>query len=309
MSTDRPRQSARTVPGTERPGHGPTSRPAGNGDDAKAPAADSVAAMRLALDTLAQPPATRTEPFVSDLSVGELVLLDEVGYEPVDLVLGAGAASWNPQAATVAQGRDAWSWALTSACTTARAGIEEEVRARRADGVVAVHVEMDRRHGNLLQCTMVGTAVRRQRSAGHHGVPGAAPFTTTLSAGDFHLLTRAGHAPVAMVVGAAVASFPARSMAQGLGLSRENVELTDQTSALYAAREDAMRRIDAEARHVGADGIVSVTFSEHPVSTVLVHAVELLVLGTAVRRGERRPLQPHMQLSLDDPAPDVFQRG
>lgn len=288
-------------------GRPPDAPPTGDGDHA---GDDPAAAMRVALSVLDQPPSGRGHAFVSDLSVGELVLLDEVGYEPVDLVFGAGAASWNPQAATVPQGADAWAWALTTALTTARQAVNREVLARSADGVVAVHMDLHRHPGNMLTCTLVGTAVhRRQVPAGaqHH----TEPFSTTLSAGDFHLLVRAGYLPAAMVVGAAVAGFPARSVAQGLGLSRDNTELTDQTAALYAAREQAMTRLEAETRQAGADGVVAVSFSEHPFTTVLVRAVELLVVGTAVRRGAdgHRPLDPHLQLGLDDPPPDVFQQG
>lgn len=270
-------------------------------------------AMRAALAALAEPPAGGGQPFVSDLTVGELVLLDEVGYQPVDLVFGAGAASWSFQSVAVPNGSDAWAWALTSAIASARSEVERELHGCRAEGVVAVKLEMHRHPGNVLLCTMVGTAVRRSAASGaHRGSRSAgSPFTTTLSAGDFHLLVRAGYAPVGMVAGAAVAGFPGRSMTQGLGLAKGNAELGDQTAALYAAREQAMSRLEAEARGLGGDGVVAVTFQERPFSSVLVHAVELLVVGTAVRRGPdgHRSLDPHLQLSLDDPPSQMFQHG
>lgn len=273
---------------------------------------DTTTAMRAALAALARPPSPSGTPFVSDLSVGELVLLDEVGYEPVDLVVGAGAASFNPQAAMSPGGCDAWAWALTHAYAGARGAVEHELRERRADGVVAVHLELHRHPVTVVQVTLVGTAVRRRSGSPR---PGSGhdqnePFTTTLSAADFHLLVRAGHLPAAMVVGAAVAAFPPRSVTQGLGISRENVELADQTAALYAAREQAMERLDAEGRRAGAEGVVGVSFTERPFTTLMVHAVEVLVLGTAIRgAGGPHPLRPDMQLSLDDPPPDVFRQG
>jgi uncharacterized protein YbjQ (UPF0145 family) len=223
---------------------------------------------------------------------------------------------------------------------------------------------LQRHPGNLLTCTMLGTAIQgqaaapaphhvtlthhaslapdpsppsgqrsssqhssgqhsssqhssSQHSSGQHTTArparrgSAGPFSTTLSVRDFHLLTRAGYRPVGITVGAAVVGFPSRSLAQGLGLSRENRELEDQTTALYAAREQAMGRLDAEARALDADGVVAVEFSEHPFNSVMVHAVELLAVGTAIVRGAdgHRSLHPSLQLSLDDPAPDVFQRG
>jgi len=318
-----------------------------------------AARMASALTARHHRPAAGKSVFASDLTVGDLILLDEVGYEPVDLVFGAGAASWNPQAASAPGGSDAWAWALTTAITTARGAIDRELRTRSAAGVVAMQLGLQRHPGNLLTCTMLGTAIQGQAAAqaphhvtlthhaslapdpsppsGQHsssqhsssqhsssqhsssqhntarparrGSPG--PFSTTLSVRDFHLLTRAGYRPVGITVGAAVVGFPSRSLAQGLGLSRENRELEDQTTALYAAREQAMGRLDAEARALDADGVVAVEFSEHPFNSVMVHAVELLAVGTAIVRGAdgHRSLHPSLQLSLDDPAPDVFQRG
>jgi uncharacterized protein YbjQ (UPF0145 family) len=269
--------------------------------------------MHQALQALRDPAHGSGHPFVSDLSVGDLVLLDEVGLEPVDLVSGAGSASMSPQAAVTPQGCDAWAWALTTAVDGARHAIERELVARQARGVVAVQMQMTREPGNVVTCTMLGTAVVPRRRRDDHGPTHGptTPFTTALSAADVHLLVRGGYTPTALVVGAAVAAFGSRSLQQGLGLSRDNVELAAQTGALYRAREQAMARLQAEAVHAGAHGVVGVTVSEHPLSTMMVHVVELLVLGTAVRRGAggHRSLDPALQLELHDPSPDVFQRG
>lgn len=287
--------------------------------------------MQAAVASRHRPPTHSAQVFASDLTVGDLVLLDEVGYQPVDLVSGAGSASWNPQMASNQGGSDAWAWALTAAITSARSAVDRELRTRSADGVVAMQLQLHRHPGNLLTCTMLGTAIRAQSPASadathaapsrqgsrhghstrplHHGAAG--PFNTTLSVRDFHLLVRAGYHPAGITVGAAVVGFASRSVAQGMGISRDNMELSDQTGALYAAREQAMSRMDAEAKALDADGVVAVTFSERPSHSMLVHAVEILVIGTAVRRGDdgHRSLHPALQLSLNDPDPDVFQKG
>lgn len=247
---------------------------------------------------------------VTDLQVGELVLLDEVGYEPVDLVSGAGAASWNPQAVSLPGGADEWASAITQALSSARGAIELEAHRAGAHGVVAVRVAMERRPGNVLTCALLGTAIRSRHHTGQRSRDGDRPFGTTLSARDFHLLVRGGYEPAGIAVGAAVVGFPARTVRQGLGLTSENHELQEQTAALYRAREAAMTRLDAEARALRADGVVDVSFGERPFSTMLVHAVEVLALGTAIRRlGGHHPLQPALQLSLDDPLQDVFRHG
>jgi uncharacterized protein YbjQ (UPF0145 family) len=269
-----------------------------------------------ALDALRSPFHSSTkETFLSDLSVGELILLEEIDYEAVEIVSGAGSASWYPQFTTAGSESAFWADAMAGAIAHARDQIFSEVSHLGAEGVVAMHVDLEREPANLLTCSMLGTAVRRMRHDGarpdrqHDGR--AAPFTTTLSARDFHLLVRAGYSAAGIVFGTSVVGFAARSAAQSLGLSRDNVELEGQTNALYSARERAMEKMEREATQIRADGVVAVQLSERPVNTMLTHAVELLVIGTAVRRSPEghRSLEPQLQLTLDDPAPEVFQSG
>jgi uncharacterized protein YbjQ (UPF0145 family) len=242
--------------------------------------------------------------FVSDLTVGELVLLEEIGFRPVDIVSGAGSSSWNPQFTTAGTEGTRWGQAIAAAIDNARAGILEELRSRRADGVVAMRFELERERANLLTCTMLGTAV--------HGGAGRSdtklPFATTLSARDFHLLVRAGYHPVGIAIGVSVVGFAARSASQSLGLARDNVELSDQTTALYSAREKAMDMMEREAAELHADGVVEVQLQERPVNSMLTHAVEFIAVGTAVCRGKdgHQALVPEFQLTLDDPADTTF---
>jgi uncharacterized protein YbjQ (UPF0145 family) len=242
--------------------------------------------------------------FLSDLTVGELVLLEEIGYRPVDIVSGAGTSTWNPQFTTAGTEGTSWGRAIAAAIDNARSGILEELRSRRADGVVAMKLEMERERGSILTCTMLGTAVAgtsRRQDAGH-------PFATTLSARDFHLLVRAGYHPVGIVIGVSVVGFAARSAAQSLGLARDNVELGDQTTALYSAREQAMEMMEREAAELHADGVVEVQLQERPVNALMTHAVEFIAVGTAVCRGKEghKDLAPEFQLTLDDPPDATF---
>lgn len=123
---------------------------------------------------------------------------------------------------------------------------------------------------------------------------------------------RAGFEPTAIVRGAAVVGFAARSVSQSLGLARDNVELEDQTKALYSAREQAMEALEREALTVQADGVVAVELQERPVNSMLTHAVEFIAVGTAVRRGPGSDdalaaLRPELQLTLNDATNSAFQ--
>lgn len=271
-----------------------------------------------ALDALRSPfKAVDQAVFASDLTVGELILLEEIGYEAVEIVSGAGSASWYPQFTTAGTEGRMWSHAIAAAISEARATIDAEVTHFRADGVVAMRLELEREPANLLTCTMLGTAVRHTTArGGHHAAASksghaAGVFTTTLSASDFHLITRAGYRPAGIVIGASVVGFNARSASQALGLSRDNLELEGQTNALYSAREQAMEMMEREALALKADGVVAVRLSERPMNTMLTHAVELIVIGTAVYRGSEghKSVDPKMQLTLNDSEPEVFGGG
>jgi uncharacterized protein YbjQ (UPF0145 family) len=268
-------------------------------------AASSVPGVAAALATLREPfvPGDQST-FLSDLTVGELVLLEEIGYRPVDIVSGVGTASWSPQFTTAATEGTMWGRAIATAIDNARSGILDELRSRQADGVVAMRLELERERANLLTCTMLGTAVH---GTGHRAGNGRR-FATTLSARDFHLLVRAGYQPTGIVIGVSVVGFAARSVSQSLGIARDNVELADQTTALYSAREKAMDMMEREAGELGADGVVEVQLQERPVNSMLTHAVEFIAVGTAVQRGAQghQPLAPEFQLTLDDPPDATF---
>ncbi|MEZ5499497.1 MAG: YbjQ family protein [Steroidobacteraceae bacterium] len=61
-------------------------------------------------------------------------------------------------------------------------------------------------------------------------------------------------------------------------------EIPEYTKMLAEAREQALDRMQAQARKLGADGIVTVRFVT---STILGGAAELLAFGTAVKLARR----------------------
>ena len=219
--------------------------------------AGTMSRIETALAALRAPFHAGDQPtFVSDLTVGELILLEEVGYRPVDIVWGAGSASFDPRFTTGNSDGTWWGQAISTAIDHARQSIFNMVQTHQGAGVVAMRLEFEREPFNVVTCSLLGTAVRPITAAPQaQGSGPAQPFLTTLSARDFHLLVRAGYEPTGIVRGAAVVGFAARSVSQQLGLSRENVELEDQTRALYSAGEQAMEALEREALTLGADGV------------------------------------------------------
>jgi uncharacterized protein YbjQ (UPF0145 family) len=78
-------------------------------------------------------------------------------------------------------------------------------------------------------------------------------FTSDLSVSEYVLLGEAGFEPLGFVVGSSIYHIGIQ-----VGKWSQNQELQILTQAMYNARELAMSRMQAEADHLGADGVVGV---------------------------------------------------
>jgi uncharacterized protein YbjQ (UPF0145 family) len=102
-------------------------------------------------------------------------------------------------------------------------------------------------------------------------------FTSDLSVSEYVLLGEAGFEPLGFVVGSSIYHV-------GLQIGRwnQNTELQVLTQAMYNARELAMTRMQAEADHLGADGIVGVQLKMQMYAWGQ-EVLEFVATGTAVR--------------------------
>ena len=102
-------------------------------------------------------------------------------------------------------------------------------------------------------------------------------FTSDLSVNEFLLVKEAGFDPVGLVVGSSIyhIGFQYANMTQ-------SQELGVLTQAMYAARELAMSRMEAEADELGADGIVGVRLQVGQYEWGQ-NLAEFMAIGTAVR--------------------------
>jgi uncharacterized protein YbjQ (UPF0145 family) len=220
--------------------------------------------------------------FTSDLSVNEYLLIEDVGYEPLGLVLGSSIYHIGYQRRRLASSHelDVLSGAMYHARELAMKRMEEEAADLHADGVVGVRLDArgfgSRDH--VAEFVAVGTAVRKYGSA----TTDTRPFTSDLSGQDFWTLLRTGSRPVGLVMGSCVYNVGIRSRVTVTQAFR-NVELPSYTQALYDARELAMTRMQREAAELGAGGIVGVNLDEHD------HGwggrvLEFFAIGTAIVR-------------------------
>jgi uncharacterized protein YbjQ (UPF0145 family) len=108
-------------------------------------------------------------------------------------------------------------------------------------------------------------------------------FTSDLSVNEFLLVREAGFRPLGLVLGSSIYHVGIQ-----FGKWSQNRELDQLSQAMYHARELAMSRMEAEARALGADGIVGVRldieFKEFGNDLA-----EFIAIGTAVKADEPPP--------------------
>jgi uncharacterized protein YbjQ (UPF0145 family) len=172
-------------------------------------------------------------------------------------------------------------------------------------GVVGVRVEVSVRP-HFIEVELVGTAVQPIPDKGGGDPRGsdaarARPFVSDLSARDFTLLDRAGWMPVGLAFGACFVYAPRRTAGAVMRQSTQNVELTNYTEAMYAARESAMERMQRSALQAGGEGVVEVKVTEGPMSFAR-HAVGFTAWGTAIKlvAESHQFVTPQVVLPLDD---------
>ena len=104
----------------------------------------SIPEIGVALEALRAPfhPGGQTA-FLSDLTVGELILLEEIGYRPIEIVSGAGSANWCPQFTTAGTEAKMWGRAIASAIALpvfAKTSVIVEARFAKAASKVAMSI-------------------------------------------------------------------------------------------------------------------------------------------------------------------------
>jgi uncharacterized protein YbjQ (UPF0145 family) len=250
-------------------------------------------------------PPSKERGITSDLSVDEALLLHAAGWEPLDLVCGVAVVSvpvgvWNWGRGSISLASDAHDAAVDQAARLLRG----ECSKVHGHGVVGVRVDVTV-NPHHIDVELVGTAVRPM-----HGKDGssrgteaalAMPFVSDLSARDFTLLQRAGWMPVGLAFGASFVYAPRRSAGTAMKQTRQNVELTNYTEAMYSARESAMEKMQHSALGAGGEGVVEVKVTEGPMHFAR-HAIGFTAWGTAVKlvAEAHQFVKPQVVLPLDD---------
>jgi uncharacterized protein YbjQ (UPF0145 family) len=241
--------------------------------------------------------------FTSDLSVNEFMLIEECGFHPRGLVFGSSIFNVGISKRRWLKNHEmsAYTQAMYSARELAMQRMETEAEVLGADGIVGVRLDINyydwgRRSAEFIA---IGTAVSAIGDGGWK-TPVGKPFTSDLSGQDFWTLLKMGYAPVGLVLGNCVYHVAHRSPRRAMSQVARSVESPSTTQALYEARELAMARMQQDAIHAGAEGIVGVQLVEksHMLGS---HLIEFLAVGTGVRSLSEHPSipEPQMIMTLD----------
>ncbi len=257
------------------------------------------AAQALAAKWAAPPEAIAS----ASLSTDEVVALAQVGYEPVAVI----------SASAVARLGNFGQWSLhptrnyevpylTRLLNDSRTKTVLDLRHRceelGAHGVVGARINLEGvEQEGVATFVATGTAIRRvderapdprqpQKRQGRwarlrHRTPDDQAFTCTLSGQDFHLLLRAGGYPMAFVVGTSAYHFGWRSLGRWARSQGRCVELGALTESLYGAREEAIDRLQMDARELRAVGVIDTRVLELPAVWGR-HVIEFVAYGTAI---------------------------
>ncbi|MBS1716262.1 MAG: heavy metal-binding domain-containing protein [Armatimonadetes bacterium] len=248
--------------------------------------------------------------FSSDLSVNELLLTRQCGYEPLGQVMGSCVynVGWQyiPQGVWVYSSQEfsVLSGAHMEARKLAFNRLQQEAALLKADGVVGVRFirKGEGLFQNGLEYIALGTAVRAINEKDRYPGP---PFVSNLTGQQHYALRQEGFRPVGFVFGNCTWLQYPDWRSQNALLSFRNAELTSLTQGMYTARSLAVGRMEAEAISLSAKGVVQAVI-EHSIEEIEANnsryfLMTFLSFGTAIasdyRSSEVGEVKPIVSLS------------
>jgi uncharacterized protein YbjQ (UPF0145 family) len=155
--------------------------------------------------------------------------------------------------------------------------ITEEARQAGANAVVGIQTTI-LPFGGMQEMVMIGTASR-------HVILGEEfqnrPVTSDLTNEEMWNVMHMGYMPIQLVLGVSVYSlgFVGSLVASFKSLARGEIE--EMSTLLYEARDNAIRRIRADAELCGADDVVGIKTYVYQMGSGI---IEFMAMGTAVRK-------------------------
>jgi uncharacterized protein YbjQ (UPF0145 family) len=225
--------------------------------------------------------------FTTSADAQELWCQEDAGYAPVAFAMGNVAYSIGVgrgitgafkqlQKGEVKQYSDIF----THTRNLALQRIVGEAQSVGANAVVGITTSILPFGGTGVQeMLMIGTAAHHDMSDAHFARMGVT--TSDLTAEETWNLAKIGYSPLMLVLGTSVYSL---GFVGGLMASFKNYvkgEISELTELIYAAREESLGKVRAQASSIGADDVVGVKTYIYDLGGGL---IEFLAIGTAVKK-------------------------
>lgn len=159
--------------------------------------------------------------------------------------------------------------------------MEDEARAKGANSVTGVRTTiLPIGMSGIQEMVMIGTASYNEAIAPVAQQIGGIT-TSDLTAEETWNIAKLGYAPLRLVIGTSVYSL---GLAGGIMASFRNLvrgEQKELTHMIYGAREESLKKVQAQAKEVGADDVLGIKTYIYNLGSGV---IEFLAIGTAVKR-------------------------
>jgi uncharacterized protein YbjQ (UPF0145 family) len=222
--------------------------------------------------------------FSSSADGQELYCQMDAGYEPVKFAFGNVAYSIGVGGGimgalrSLARGEvKEYSEIFNTTRHHALERLTKEASDAGADAVVGIRTSIIPFMG-MQEMVMIGTASRA--AAGLAGAKGRV-VTSDLTNEEMWNLLRVGYAPVQLVLGVSVYSLGVVGGISSMLKSFVRGEISELTTLIYEARENAIAKVRADAEAAGADDVVGLKTYVYQLGGGI---IEFMAIGTAVKK-------------------------
>ena len=238
----------------------------------------------------------------SFLGHSSFALLDQMGFEPVGVVIGMSVvhiggiqvAGWKTP-----RELDTYSGAIMLGIDNALRRLRDEAAIMGADGIhLNTMVQRSNIGGEEHEYRVSGTALRFRPKPGAMRARDGGPFVNSAGPTPLYQMMKRGWLPSNIAYGACVYHVPHRTLRQSLTQTFQNVEVPIFTESWYTARETALGRMQGKVEQSGSELVLGVTVEEES-GVHGEHAISFVSRGAGwSRRDNLGQLIPEVDLTL-----------
>jgi len=226
--------------------------------------------------------------FTSSSNGQELLCQWDAGYQPIDFVFGNVAYSIGAARGILGGFRQLakgevrqYSDVFTTTRNLALERISKEAADKGANSVIGIRTSIvPIGVTGVQEMVMLGTASSNPAVAEVAQTVGGV-ITSDLTAEETWNITKLGYVPQKLVLGTSVYSL---GLVGGFMASLKNLvkgEISELTNLIYGAREESLKKVQAQATEIGADDVLGIKTYIYDLGNGL---IEFLAIGTAVKK-------------------------